>query len=221
MADYIPNPDGDFNAWQTNWVTFAAANSTALGIAAGDVTAIQTAQTDWNTKYGDHVAKQAAAAGARQAKDTQRTSFEGLLRSHSQQIQKRPSITDAQRASLGITVPASAPTPTGAPSTAPVVTIDTAQRLRHIINFSRTQSEGGGRGKPLGVRGCHIYMKIGAPAPASESDLTFVTEDTRTPHLIEFDNADASKLVFYWCRWVNPRGETGPWAAPVSATVVG
>jgi hypothetical protein len=202
-------------------VTFAVANAAALGIAAGDVTAIQAAQTDWDAKYGDHVNKQAAAGAARQAKDTQRTSFEGLLRSQSQQIQKRPGTTDEQRAGLGITVPDTTSTPTGAPTTSPVITIDTGQRLRHVINFSRTQAEGGGRGKPLGVRGCQIFMKIGAPAPASESDLTFVTEDTRTPHLIEFDNADAGKLVFYWCRWVNTRGETGPWAAPVSATVVG
>ena len=129
--------------------------------------------------------------------------------------------TDAQRAALSITVPDTTSTPTGPPTTAPVVTIDTAKRLQHTIQFSRTQAEGGGRAKPLGVRGCQIWMKIGAPAPVSESDRNFVTEDTRTPHAINFDNADAGKLVFYWCRWVNSKGDPGPWAAPVSATIVG
>jgi hypothetical protein len=220
MASYVPNPDGDFDSWQANWATYAAANFAALGLTAGDVTAVQTAQTGWNTKYADHVAKQAAAAAARQAKDGDRSTYEGLLRSHSQQIQKRPGTTDAQRAALGITVPDTTGTPAGPPITAPVVTIETSQRLRHVINFSRTSAEGGGRGKPAGVRGCQIWMKIGAPAPASDADLSFVTEDTRSPHTIDFENADGGKLVFYWCRWVNTRGETGPWAAPVSATVV-
>lgn len=220
MAGYVPDPDGDFDSWQANWVTYAAANAAALGLAAADVTAIQTAQTAWGTKFTDHVAKQNAARSAAQAKDAERGTYESLLRSHSQQIQKRPGTTDAQRAALGITVPDTTGTPVGPPTTSPVVTIDTAQRLRHVVNFTRTQAEGGGRGKPPGVRGCQIWMKIGAPAPVSESDLTFVTEDTRTPHTIEFDAADAGKLVFYWCRWVNTRGETGPWAAPVSATVV-
>lgn len=26
MADYIPAPDAEFNAWQTNFVTYATAN---------------------------------------------------------------------------------------------------------------------------------------------------------------------------------------------------
>lgn len=96
----------------------------------------------------------------------------------------------------------------------------TSQRLRHVIHFARTVAEGGGRAKPVGVPGCQIWMKIGSPAPASESDLTFVTEDTRTPRTFDFDPADGGKLVYYWCRWVNPRGQPGPWAAPVNATVV-
>jgi len=221
MAGYVPNPDADFDSWQANWVTYAAANATALGMATADVTAIQTAQTAWQAKYSDHVAKQAAAGSARQAKDAERGTFEGLLRSHSQQIQKRPGTTDAQRAALDITVPDTTGTPSGSPTTAPVVTIETAQRLQHTIQFARTQAEGGGRGKPAGVRGCQIWMKIGAPAPVAESDLAFVTEDTRTPHTINFENADAGKLVFYWCRWVNSKGDIGPWAAPVSATIVG
>jgi hypothetical protein len=161
-----------------------------------------------------------SAQSARQAKDTERGTYEGLLRTHSQQIQKRPGTTDAHRAALGITVPDTTGTPVGPPTTAPDVTIDTSQRLRHVIHFARTLTEGGGRAKPAGVRGCQIWMKIGSPAPASESDLSFVTEDTRTPHTIDFDPADGGKLVYYWSRWVNPRGQTGPWAAPVNATVV-
>ena len=31
MADYIPAPDAEFDSWQVNWVTYAAANAAALG----------------------------------------------------------------------------------------------------------------------------------------------------------------------------------------------
>ena len=93
------------------------------------------------------------------------------------------------------------------------------QRVWHLVQFARTRAEGGGRAKPAGVRGCQIWMKIGSPAPASVSELTFVTADTRTPHTIDFDTADGGKLVFYWCRWVKTCGQPGPGTPLVNATV--
>src|SRR3972149_6686456 len=50
-SGYVPGPDGDFDSWQANWVTYAAANAAALGLAAADVTAIQNAQTAWRPDY--------------------------------------------------------------------------------------------------------------------------------------------------------------------------
>ena len=32
MADYIPAPDAEFDSWQVNWVTYAAANAVALAL---------------------------------------------------------------------------------------------------------------------------------------------------------------------------------------------
>lgn len=36
MADYIPGPDASFQAWQSNFVTYANANLAALGLVAAD-----------------------------------------------------------------------------------------------------------------------------------------------------------------------------------------
>ena len=35
MADYLPGPDADYQAWVTNFVTYANANLAALGLVAG------------------------------------------------------------------------------------------------------------------------------------------------------------------------------------------
>jgi hypothetical protein len=45
MADYIPAPDADFHAWQLNFVSYASANLAALGLVAGDLTPVTTAQS--------------------------------------------------------------------------------------------------------------------------------------------------------------------------------
>ncbi|MCI0358788.1 MAG: hypothetical protein L0211_09930, partial [Planctomycetaceae bacterium] len=112
------------------------------------------------------------------------------------------------------------PTPSGPPTTAPVGKVDTSQRLQHTVSFSDAATPTS-KARPAGVRGCEIWMKIGTPPPATAADLTFVTLDTRTPHVVIFDGADANKTVTYWLRWVSTRGETGPWSAAVSATVSG
>jgi hypothetical protein len=210
MADYIPAPDAQFDSWQVNWVTYAAANAVALGLdPLVDIPAIQAAQTAWDTDYDGHLTAQAAAQAARQAKDAERGTYVALLRSYSQQIQKRTGTTDEQRGGLGITIPDTEPTPVPAPTTAPSLNIVTAERLR-----------GAGLGKPPAVRGVQLWRKIGDPPPVDESELEFVSEFTRSRMTLDYQMAQGGQTVYYQARWVSTRGDTGPWGELVSATVV-
>jgi hypothetical protein len=221
MADYIPAPDAEFDGWQANWVTFAVANAVALGLdPVIDIPAIQLAQTAWDTDYDAHLTAQAAAQAARAAKDTERAAYVAMLRSFSQQIQKRTGTTDAQRGGLGITIPDTEPTPVPAPITAPVLNIVTAERLRHVVEASKTIDEGGGAGKPSGVRGVQLWRKIDDPAPVTEEDFEFVAEFTRTRMTLDYQMSQGGLTVYYQARWVSTRGETGPWGELVSATLV-
>jgi len=74
--NYIPGPDGDFHAWQNDFVTYVNAHLADLGLAAGDVAPINTAETTWTTDYPAHTPAQAA----RQAKDDARGGLEGAIR---------------------------------------------------------------------------------------------------------------------------------------------
>jgi hypothetical protein len=221
MAGYVPAADAEFDGWQENWVTFAAANAAALGLdPLVDIPAIQAAQTLWDTDYEAHLTAQAAAQAARQAKDAERATYVALLRSFSQQIQKRTGTTDEQRAGLGITVPDTEPTPVPAPTTAPLLNLVTSERLRHVVEASKTADEGSGLGKPVGARGVQIWRKIGGAAPVSESELEFVSEFTRTRITLDYVMSQGGLTVYYQARWVSTRGETGPWGEMASATVV-
>ena len=72
MADYIPGGDAAFNAWLDNFVTYATANPANLGLVAGDLTPVTTAQTAWNTAYTANVTAQQAAKSATQQKNADR-----------------------------------------------------------------------------------------------------------------------------------------------------
>ena len=221
MPDYIPRPDAEFDSWQTTWLTYAAANAAALGLdPLIDIPAIQAAQGSWDTDYDGHLTAQASAQAATAAKDAERATYVALLRSFSQQIQQRTGTTDEQRGGLGITIPDTIPSPVPVPTTAPVLNIVTSERLRHVVEASKTALEGGGLGKPTGVRGVQLWRKIGDPAPASEAELEFVNEFTRTRMTLDYQMTQGGETVYYQARWVGTRGDVGPWGELVSATVV-
>ena len=220
MPDYVPRPDPDFDTWQDNFMTVVAAAPGDYGLVAGDLTVPTALQGAWTTAYPAHTAAQAAAQSARQDKDTARSAFENAVRIVVRKIQASPAVSNASKAAAGITVPDTTPTPSGPPTTSPTATVDTRERLQHTIHF-RDSTTPTSKAKPAGVRGCEIWMKVGAPAPVDPSELSFVTLDTRTPHVTTFDGADANKTVTYWLRWVSTGGEVGPWGAAVAATVPG
>ena len=127
MADYIPGPDASFQAWQNNFVVFANANLAALGLVAADMTPVTTAQTAWNTAFPAHIAAANAAKASKQTKDEARAAYVATVRPLVRRLQASPLVSDAEKASLGITV-AAAPSPIGAPTTAPIVSIECGNR---------------------------------------------------------------------------------------------
>ncbi len=218
-ADYIPGADGAFDAWQSNFVTYATANAAALGLdPLVDIPPVATAQTAWSTDYGANTAAQAAAQAARQAKSAASSAFEGVVRPLVGRLQASADVDDTERAALGITVPDTKPTPVGPPTTRPVVTVDTSQRLQHTIAFA-DETTLTSRAKPAGVRGAQIWVKIGDPPPTDPNELTFLATDTRTPYVTDFDGADANKVAHYMLRWESTRGDVGPWSETASATI--
>lgn len=72
MSDFIPRSDADFSDWLQNFITYASANSAALGLTAADITPVQTATTDFDTARAANDAMQAQARGTRATKDGKR-----------------------------------------------------------------------------------------------------------------------------------------------------
>lgn len=220
MSDFIPRSDSDFTTWLKNFIQYASGRLAELGLVAGDLTPITDLQTKWDTTLSEHIAAQAAAQGASQTKDSVRASIEAEVRPLVKRVQAHPTVSDANRAGLGVSIRSTERVLASVPESRPVGTIDTSQRLRHTINFS-DESTPGRRRKPEGATGCEIWVKIGDPAPVDPKELHFLAMDTATPYVAGYDGADANKAAHYMLRWVNGKGETGPWSQTVSATITG
>ncbi len=218
MTDYLPSSDADYSVWVDNFITYANANLATLGLTAADIAPVQAAHADFKTALTANVAAQAQATSARQTKDDSRAAADGAVRPLVGRLQASSTVTDAQRQSLGVTVRSGTRTAAAAPTSRPVATVDTSQRLQHIISFVDELTPTS-RAKPDGVSGCEIWMKLGSTAPVDPSELSYLATDTRSPYTAEFAGADAGKTAYYMLRWVNTRGDRGPWSQTVSATV--
>lgn len=216
-TDYIPSADSELSAWLDNFIKYANANLASLGLVAADVTPLQDAMTAWDSKYADHLSAQAAAQGARQAKEDARGTAVNVARQLAQRVQTNPNVQNSDRQLLGMNVRSTSRTAVAAPTSRPVATVDTSQRLQHTVSFV-DENTPSSRAKPAGASGCEVWMKIGA-APTDPSELTYLATDTRTPYTVVFEGADAGKVANYMLRWVNSRAERGPWSQTVSATI--
>lgn len=221
MADYIPQNDADMNVWQGNLVEIIEPNLTVWGILENDFAAVKSKQTIWDATYAKASNKQNRTAADVLAKDEAATEYKKVIRSFvAQWLANNTKVTDADRTRMGLTVKTGTRTATPVPSTCPIGSIDFSVRLQHTIHFMDEASPRS-KAKPAGVHGCEIYMKVDGEAPKDASELTYVATDTATPYVVKFDGAKAGKMVYYWLRWVNTRGETGPWSITINAMVMG
>ncbi len=164
---------------------------------------------------------QQKAEGARQAKDAARIALEKEVRPISNFVQGYTKTTDADRATIGITVRDTSRTPSPTPTTRPLVSVDPGTRLTHQL---RLVDEGSPtrRGKPEGVAGAEVWVKLvdaGTPAPTDPAALSFLTLPSRPSVRTEFKVHDGGNTALYMLRWVGPRGAVGPWSDVCSARI--
>ena len=49
----------------------------------------------------------------------------------------------------------------------------------------------------------------------------YIAVCTGNYYVARYDGNQAGLTVYYWLRWVNTRGEYGPWSTTVSSIIVG
>ncbi|MGE4196040.1 MAG: hypothetical protein AB7G11_02805, partial [Phycisphaerales bacterium] len=178
---------------------------------------VTTNHPPFTPTFAAHIAAKAAAQAAKQSKDESRSGLTAAIRPLVRRLQASTVVSDAEKASLGITV-AQQPGPIGPPTTAPICSIECGARLQHTLRFV-DETTPTRKAKPAGVLGVEIWNKVGETPPANESELRFVAVDTNAPYVLNFPAADGGKTAYYWMRWVSPTGERGPWGEQSQATI--
>lgn len=220
MGDFINDAgDSELLAASIQFHSMVSVTPAAFGLTAGQATGLQAAISNFDVEVEQHVAAQAAAKSKTQSKEEKRDVLEKILRELVRLIKAQSSLNESDVAGLGQIVTGGGYTPLSNP-TRPTGNVDTSERLRHTISFADEATPDQKR-KPARTVGCEIWSKVGGNPPTDEKECSFVALDTATPYLLEFDGADAGKMIHYMLRWSLKDGSRSSWSETVSATVTG
>ncbi|MBI4723393.1 MAG: hypothetical protein HY769_10450 [Candidatus Stahlbacteria bacterium] len=217
--DFIPQGQAERDEWSNNFAAMVEANFASYGLTAAEKTEVVTSNTQRHSFYVDKQAAEATYRGKIEAWEERDTIFVEIARKYTRKIQARPETIDFQREQLRITVRDTEPSPIGAPATAPIIYIDFSNRLQFIIHWGPNPMNELLNGKPDGVMGCELWIKLDTP-PTGPEDMQFVAIDTGSPYVANMQGK-AGKTVYWLARYLSTKGEPGPWGEVVSAEVTG
>jgi hypothetical protein len=216
--DYIPRKDEDFDILQTNVYTTSSNNASKWSIASTQFSLLSTPRQRWTTAYAAYKNPITRTPGITQEKSDARSAYEPVLRLFIQgQLTHNALVTDGDLRSMGLPVYDRTPTEAKVPDTRPELEVMFPQIMQHSLKVRDSESKGSG--KPPHVMGYEIWRRIGGETNPTYDDMQFVGLATRSPHVLVYTSVERKQTIWYALRWVNTRGEVGPWSEIVSATV--
>ena len=100
--DYLPDREADLQIWVNNFATVAQTNMTALGLTAGDMTALAGYQGGYGTSLNLITTAKASLRSATKGKNGAMKGLTTEVRALVRKIQGNPAVSVALKASLGI-----------------------------------------------------------------------------------------------------------------------
>jgi len=222
MSDWVPKERPARVAFWRNYHTVGSllGNFTIHGVPGPTWTTFNTSLTALEAKIIALNAARAALDALEQEAFDMDASVTVQGRAIGRDAQAAPTMTNALRQQMGITVRDLEPTPIGAPTDVPIGEVDTSKRLQQTVSFWHQDESGAKRGKPEGATGVEAYLKLGGSPPGDLSECVFVGTFTKSPFIKEFSAADANQVAHWILRWVNAKAQAGPLSETLSATVV-
>lgn len=193
MADYVPKNDSQFGAWLANFLAVLEQHLADFGLQMSDFTPLDEAKTVFDGALSTHIARQAAAKQATEAKKAARKHSIEILRPLVRRINNHPAMTNELRAALGLPVKDEARTNAMPGEEVPDIYLE-AVPGKIIVHFGTAPANEKYNGKPSWARGCNIYRKKN-----DEEEYTLIAFETASPYIdiINGPAADYTYVVQY------------------------
>lgn len=221
MPGYIPTRDVDLLAWADNFSAVLAAAPATYALVGGDITLISNLVTAFDTAYALAVNPATRTPATVAGKDSARGAMVPILREYAQLIKANTGISNADKVAAGIHIDDAVPTPVPPPTSVPRLAMNAAFHLTQQLDIRAIETPTS-RAKPPGSIALLLFgtkSLLADPVPTDPTVAPFAVLATRNLQTISFASGDVGKRMTYWGRWVNRRGEVGPWSNPLSQVI--
>jgi len=212
--DYIPSRDADFNQFFKNLGQYVTVKCTGAipewtHILREDRNTFNNAYIDWANAYA--LTLQPHSKDITTQKNRVRKTAEAAIREFVNRFLRYPPVTDQDRDLMGLHNRDT--TRTLRLGVNEMVEIEAKLRhIRELLLHFWIKGQRGRRAKPDGYKGAVIAWDVRDTPPERPEDLTRRALATRTPYVLEFDETERGKTVYYSAAWQNDRAEIGPWS---------
>jgi hypothetical protein len=215
---FLPTRESELNNWLNNFSTKVSAAPATYGLSPADAAEIAAAVTDWRKAFETASSPATRTRPAVEAKRERKRTVVGVVRAFAAQVRQDASVSDELKINLGLKLRPRRGSPVPAPRSAPVLALVEVRIGQHELRAG-DQETGPRRAKPAGVASLMVFRAVGEEPARSPQDAAYLTLVTRTAFTSTFTRADNGKTATYFARWINTKGEAGPWSLGMTAAV--
>ena len=212
---YIPTRDAEFDEWLRNFCENLPAVAQAVGLPQNFVDDVLGARIGWNTSYRASQQDQIQAESSVETKNWSRNDTQEKVRTAVNLLQELPTMTDARRELLSITVRDTKPTPISPEYVMeldpPLLKLD-LQSGQVTIHFGVNPGDEQKNAKPKNIGGVKIWYRVG------EGEWEWLGYDTNSPYRHNIDLSTCGALE-YRAQWLDKKMRVGLFSMVAQATV--
>jgi hypothetical protein len=216
---YIPRPDAEFNTWTANFLRILSSRLEQFNFPAAEYEHLTELYADFSAKFSIASTPATRTKVAIHAKSESRGELErGLQQSVQEFLTHNRLVTDADRDNLGLPIYKKTRTVAPIATTYPLfeVLTNTIRRLTiYYFDFGSVHS----RSRPVGQVGAEIRWAILENPPHSIKELINSAYNPVSPYMLEFNEDQRGKTLYFCLCWKNSRGINGPWSEIATAII--
>ena len=221
-STYLPLRESQLDAWLANFAGQIAAAPTKYALTVADAAEISAAVSAWHAAFLVASAPESRTRPSVLAKNIARRAALRSMRRFAALIRAAPADSISSTLKLGLGLHAGAPaaggTPIAAPEGTPALFLSGMAQGSHTLRVGHLKSIGKG-GKPRDTVGLMLYRSIAEGAMNRPEGSEFLSMVTRGRCVSQFTAADRGKIATYFGRWINAKGQVGPWSHATSASI--
>lgn len=208
---YMPRKDVDASLWMGRFVDALAERPGVYRVTAEEIAALREVVEAFQSAYRVTRDPVTRTTPAIIRKDEARVAAELACRPIYLRIKVDPTIDNADKQTAGVRPVNAGRARIAPPDVAPSIYLSHMTTSSHVIAWM-------GGAKPAGAVGLQVFRTLKASGEA-QGPMEYVGTFSRNANKIAYGAEDNLKLVTYVARWINRKGQVGPWSNAISASV--